>query len=248
MLLDIPAVADTAGVADSLTWNATGIYNITAGVSAAIIPGRFISGTFTDNEEVIQQFTTVSADIRGAGQTAAAGLQYLIVDGAGGTPDATHNWVGDSSAAIFQPSGKPFLPPWVFVYVDAPNQHPYIVRSGDISYELPNIRLRKNPRQGSTLKVLTCVTPTFTIPEHCSSWSLKNISGAVAYFRRFAPNVEANVIDTVAKTFGEASIVGTELVDEQVVAFSGEACTPGTSFIMCATAAAADGAIVDFYP
>ena len=142
-----------------------------------------------------------------------------------------------------------------FVYIDEPSAAPYIMRAGhDFAYtynadgSVTTITFIRRVPQGSTIKFLTCVASTFTVPAWCRSFTLQNISGADMFYRRYAPNVEANVIDTSAVTFGEDGIVGQRLINGQTACFSNGDFTPGASFMLCATAAASNGAIVNFAP
>ena len=175
MLIDIPAVADTDGTFETITWRSDGIY--TAG------------GAISDQD-------------------------------------------------LF------------FIYIDPPSQVPYLLgknaQNFTISGTTVTMAARKNPPQGSTIRFLTTVAPTFRVPINCKSWTLRNVSGAVLYFRQYRPNLEANVIDTVASTFGEDDIVGQQLADGLPVAFGVGDFTPGTAWMLCATAAASNGAIVEF--
>jgi hypothetical protein len=162
MLIDIPAVADTDGTVDNITWRSDGTYAHTGIVK---ISGAYVSGTFTDNETITQDSTGATALIRGAGQTAGS---HLVIDALNDTDaDAVHAWVGGSSAAIFLPDTKPYLPQNFFIWIDrGGSSTPYVLRqnSQDIEFTGTHFILSRNPPTGSTMKALTCVDPTFTVP------------------------------------------------------------------------------------
>lgn len=251
MLLDIPAVASTEGVVTSVTWRSDRTY---AYALEWRIPGSFVSGTFVDNEDVTQAVvagyaTQDGAVIKGAGQTSPG--TYLTVDDSAGAANAIGNWVG-AGGAIFKPSGLPAFPPYFFVHVAPPNALPaYVLPQTAQSYTAGNSRqllLNASVRapQGSTLKFLTCVAPTFHIPVWARSGTLLNRSGADLYIRTYRPNVEANVIDTASKTFGEAAIVGQIVTDGNYYSFDPGGFSPGSAWMLCGALAATGGAIVEF--
>lgn len=248
MLLDIPAVADTDGIVQDVTWRSDGIYTYSGVLH---IPGVFSAGAFDDDEIVHSPTGGVDAVINGAGQSSGS---VLVIDALNGVPLAEGQWSGENSLATFEATGIPYIPypERFFIYVDEPANEPFIHPQNAQTYVLDGgvvtMGQGKNPRQGSTIKFLTTVAASFTVPFWARSFTIKNVSGALMYFRRFGPNVEANVIDTPAATFGEDYIVGQELADDQVVSFSNGDFTPGSSYIFCAAAAAANGAIVEFYP
>ncbi len=249
MLLDILAVADTDGIATSITWSAANSYTVPASAHQRI-PGRVISGTFTPGEDVVQA-TTTAQSVVGRYQNG----EFLQITGAwaGGVPNKTSEYVGGSSGAIFRPTDIPAIAPHNFIHVDPLLGHVYTIKPGNQTFRSNGSSafsfengFQQQPKQGGSFLYLACVEPTFTVPLSCKSWSIKNISGALLYFRSYRPNVEANVIDTVAATFGEDDIVGQQLVDTKEVCFSAGDFTPGMSYMLCATAAAANGAIVEF--
>jgi hypothetical protein len=137
-----------------------------------------------------------------------------------------------------------------FVYVDPPDSAPYAMRVGNGKFTISGttVTLRKNPPYGSVIKFLTCAAAAFQVPPWCSSWSMKNISGADMYFRRYSPNVLANVIDVAPATLADDIVVGMQLDDGATVSFSSGSFTPGVSYAICASAAVTDGCIVNFNP
>lgn len=244
MHVNVPAIATLAGTVTPITWNSTGIYSYTGSL---FINGSFTSGTFTDTEDATQDSTGKTVNIVGNQSSGS----YLLVDTLSGTgADASHRWVGDSSSAIFTPTSAPYLPPSVFIYIHRVGGTPHVLPQNAQNYYLDGttIVLVKNPLQGTTMKVLSCTQATFTVPIWAKSWTLRNVSGADFFWRRYAPNIEANVIDTTAVTFGEDFIVGQKLEDGQVASFEPGGFTPGSSYMLCAASAATDGAIVEFTP
>ncbi len=249
MLLDIPAVADTDGVATSITWSAANSYTVPASAHQRV-PGRVVSGTFTPGEDVVQATTLAQSVV-----VRYKNGEFLQITGAwaGGVPNKTADYVGGSSGAIFRPTDIPSIAPHNFIYVDPLFGHTYAIQpanqtfrsNGSSSFSFEN-GFQQQPKQGGSFLYLACVEPTFTVPVWARSWSLKNVSGALLHFRVFRPNVEANVIDTVAATFGEDDIIGQQLADTQVVSFSEGDFSSGASYMLCATAGAANGAIVEF--
>jgi hypothetical protein len=188
--------------------------------------------------------------IRGTGQTSGS---ILVVDAIAGTDsDAVHRWVGGSSGAIFLPDTKPYLPPNFFIYIDrGGSSTPFVLRQTDQNYQFTGTHFdlgRKNPASNATMKALTCVNSAFSIPTWCRSWSMKNISGADMYYRRYSPNILANVIDVAPSTLLDDTVVGMQLDDAATVSFESGSFTPGASYAIAASAAATDGCIVNFNP
>lgn len=246
MLLDVPAVANTEGTAHSITWRYDGIYRYPGVV---YIPGVMATGENFDDNDAVTQDGSGATGVTFGGQDDTT--TSLLIDAVVGTPTADGIWNGAEAPDLFTPTDIPriYRPESVFIYIDTPEGAAYIVRPGRYSIENGiDIKLERNPPQGSTIKFLACVAATFTVPAFANSWTLRNISGADMHFRRYAPNVEANVIDVTAKSFGESSIVGQILGDNDIIAFHHGSFTPGSSYMLCATAAATGGAIVDFYP
>lgn len=175
MLIDITAVASTAGTLETITWNSLGVYT------------------------------------------------------AGGAI---------SNEALF------------FVHIDPPSGDSYVwaANTGKFTIVGTTVTLRKNAPAGSVIKFLTCVASAFQVPPWCSSWSIKNISGATMYYRRYSPNALANTVDVAPATLADDDVVGMQLDDGATASFSAGAFTPGEYYSVCATAAVTDGCIVSFNP
>jgi len=70
------------------------------------IPGAFVSGTFTDSEEIVQAGSLNATAFIIGNQSAGTFLNIVDLDG---HPSTVQNWVGQSSGAIFAPSGNPIM-------------------------------------------------------------------------------------------------------------------------------------------
>lgn len=248
MLINVLAVASTAGDDTSVTWSADATYDMPTSASQ-IIPGRIVSGTISPGDDVVQATTGYTATV-----DSSVDGEYLYTGPSigGNAPSKSLPYVGPTG--VFEPAGLPYLASTQFLYVNPPNGNHFALPLNNQTVNYNGIQFvltadwKNKIRQGSLLTYLNCKQPTFTVPSWARSFTLHNVSGADLYYRGYRPNSDANLIDTAAASLSDNTIVGAKLATTQSIMFHQGDFTPGASYMLTAAIAATGGAIVEFYP
>ena len=76
--------------------------------SCSTVAGAVSSGSFVANEQVVQNSSNATASLIGTVPTSGP----MLIGAISGTPDGSDNWVGQTSKAVFTPSGVPVPSSW----------------------------------------------------------------------------------------------------------------------------------------
>lgn len=244
MIFDVSAVTDTQGTATSLTFQRTKVYTPTTGVEQRI-PGALTRGSISPTESFVQQNTNYAVT-----HISTANSQYLTVGPrvSGSTFNPKYDLIGQSSGAVWTPSGNIQLAPYCFMYFEPLFGLPFILTTAEYSWDGTSLTVLKPMGQITAVSLLTCVPPSFTVPAWAKSLTVSNISGASCYIRRYAPNGSGHVIDTPTLTLLDPNLVGGLILDDQTLGFVNGDTSQGCSYMVAADSEVVNGAIVSFYP